>query len=523
MKTTKRLLSCLLVLAMMFALAIPAFADGSKKIVITNTEYGTKYTLYKLFNVETATVKDAAGEDKTIYSYTINPSGTLTADSLNAMTNAPFKVEAGHVVEDTSFKDSTLSAWLEVNKELAQKLETKESEGKNVEFTVATDGYYFIVRNANGLATPLKFNADTLNGDTLTVMDKNTDNTTDPEHPDGKDRFKTGPNGAEYVTTADQGNEVTFTVTFTTKNWGKNPLYGQPGNENAPEIAPITKYVVTDTPVGMTIKTNNVTVKVDGQAIADTAFTVTPPTAPSKDVVVSIPWNTSIAPADPTYKQGAVVEITYTGTLDDENATNQALIQPYVGEQKGTEKGDDTPVYIDTADINILKTDAADNSKLGNAVFVLTKDGDSGKTLYYVQGNDGAVTWTEDESAATEMTTGNDNTNTETFGRASFKGLKAGIYKLVEKTAPTGYNGLAAPVVLKVESNGKKGAEFALIVEDATGQTLTDNQVTVENERGATLPSTGGIGTTMFYVIGGILVAAAVVVLVSKKRMGAEQ
>jgi len=75
-------------------------------------------------------------------------------------------------------------------------------------------------------------------------------------------------------------------------------------------------------------------------------------------------------------------------------------------------------------------------------------------------------------------------------------------YYLVGTKAPTGYNGLHDPIHLTV--NGR-----ASVHEDVT------------NNKGAELPSTGGIGTTLFYISGGILVLAAVILLVTKKRMSA--
>ena len=109
-----------------------------------------------------------------------------------------------------------------------------------------------------------------------------------------------------------------------------------------------------------------------------------------------------------------------------------------------------------------------------------------------------SVSWVDSQADATEVTT-------DKNGAASFDGLEDGTYYLVETAAPTGYNLLADAVTVVVKGDD---AEIAKI--DATP--------VVENSKGSILPSTGGIGTTIFYIIGGCLVAAAVVVLVVKRR-----
>lgn len=119
--------------------------------------------------------------------------------------------------------------------------------------------------------------------------------------------------------------------------------------------------------------------------------------------------------------------------------------------------------------------------------------------MYYKWNDiDKKVEWVEITAAHTVVTT-DDN------GAASFDGLANGTYYLVETKAPDGYNRLEKP--FKVEVTG--------------GTAEVDLSVTakVENQAGTLLPSTGGMGTTVFYVLGFVLVMGAVVLLVTKKRM----
>ena len=123
-----------------------------------------------------------------------------------------------------------------------------------------------------------------------------------------------------------------------------------------------------------------------------------------------------------------------------------------------------------------------------------------------------------------------------------FTGKDSGQYKLVETTVPTGYNkadDLEFKVVATYATTGNPPALTDLKVTDLQGNTLTTwtissvtyGEVTstyaqgstdITNKKGSQLPSTGGIGTTIFYVAGSILVLAAVIFLVTKRRMGNE-
>lgn len=102
-------------------------------------------------------------------------------------------------------------------------------------------------------------------------------------------------------------------------------------------------------------------------------------------------------------------------------------------------------------------------------------------------------------------------TSLETTGRIDIEGLEAGTYYLKEIEAPKGYNLLKNPVTIKIDSEGK------IFVNNSTTENTGD--VKVENKTGTVLPSTGGMGTTMIYLIGGVLVLGSGVVLVTKRRV----
>ena len=147
---------------------------------------------------------------------------------------------------------------------------------------------------------------------------------------------------------------------------------------------------------------------------------------------------------------------------------------------------------------------------LAGAKFTLSKNADGSNPIALVSKGNNVyrVAKTGETGTVTEITT--DDT-----GKFTIKGLDADTYYLTETAAPAGYNKLAGPVTIVIGENG--------VVNGTTEASQGVDEVKVLNQSGTELPSTGGIGTTIFYVVGGILVVGAVVLLVTKKRMNSEK
>ncbi|MGM9538975.1 MAG: SpaA isopeptide-forming pilin-related protein, partial [Candidatus Onthomonas sp.] len=115
----------------------------------------------------------------------------------------------------------------------------------------------------------------------------------------------------------------------------------------------------------------------------------------------------------------------------------------------------------------------------------------------------------------------------------TFSGLDDGDYRLTETTTPAGYNTIEDiyfTITAEHEIESDNPALTSLSGNVTTGEITFTSSTTegslstnVVNKAGSTLPETGGMGTTIFYVLGGILVVGAVVLLVTKKRMNGEK
>lgn len=204
------------------------------------------------------------------------------------------------------------------------------------------------------------------------------------------------------------------------------------------------------------------------------------------------------------------IEVTYSATLNGDaeiHDNNDNTTHLTYGEKNNTTT---SITHTITYGINVLKYTGDTTNTLANAKFSLYDAETNGNIYKLVQKTDTtnyrlAMTG---EDGITEITT-NDT------GKFSIQGLKPGVYWLEETAAPKGYNKLAKRIKVVINDDG------TLIVDgkDKNDKGIPISQVDVENKSGTVLPSTGGAGTTMIYLIGGALVLGSGVVLVTKRRV----
>lgn len=311
-----------------------------------------------------------------------------------------------------------------------------------------------------------------------------------------------------------------------------------------PNTTGYTKYDYTiydEMSTGLTSNVKNdsgITIKINEEEELDSSYyTVTVDSANANKFSVKVDILKAIT--DGKIEAGNSLYTYYTGVLNKDakvyyegKQQNTAYLQYSNNPHDNTSKSE-TPkvtVYDWTFKMNVQKVDGANADKeLAGAKFVLSKNGAVGLAAIDENGTPAEtgnlIKLVYDSTDSTyRVATANDATTTYvmTAGNITIKGLDDAVdYYLYETKAPAGYNRLTEPVKFRINAtytSADSCPDVLTKVGDAA-EAATGLKVRVENNAGTTLPSTGGMGTTVFYVVGGGLMAVAVVLLVTKKRM----
>ena len=499
-KAIKKLLAALLAVAMLCAMAVPAFAASSSndgKITINNAVSGQTYTIYRILELE--------------YDQTNNAYRYTAVAAWNAFINtrsSDLKVDnaTGTVTWVNSDKNNNSSAiqnfadaagkWASDNT-IANDGSQKAS-GSTVTFTDLPLGWYLVVSSlSNGAICSI--------GTTdkeVTINEKNGAPTVD------KEVLEDSTNTYGKGNDADVGDTVTFRATIKVTD-------GDPKN-----------YVLHDKMSdGLTFKgITSVTRTNAGTSTSDTLNENTHYTLKQGAGVTVDPNCTfELAFKENVLKPNDVVVVEYTAVINEKAVIgstgnpNEATLE-YKDGTRGTSSS--TKTYTWKIDIyKYFQDSTAVKKPLQGATFVLYRQNSSNIPEYAKISAD-KIEWVTEKEQATPLTSDKE-------GKIAISRLDADTYYLEETKAPTGYNPLTSPIEIKIEHSTMNETSASATItykqqgtqDSATNITSTENRVEVENKTGTTLPSTGGMGTTLFYVVGGGLMVAAIVLLVTKKRM----
>lgn len=479
MKHLKKLASFLLVLVMVLSVTSTAFAkEGGEtttngSITITNALKGETYNAYQILYLE------SYNAEKEIYAYKANPAWE---EWLRTQTTYVSFDSQGYV---TWVKDAKAADFAKAAKD---QLTGKTPDG-NVKPTADGSatisdlqlGYYLVDSTVGALCELNTTKPD------VKITDKN-------ERPTIEKKVQEDSDGSwGDVNDADIGQTVNFKSTISAKPGARNYLVHDK-MDAALKFDSVTSITAGDTTLAAgedyTVVTSGLT---DGCTF-HIEFTQT--------YLDSITADTNIV-------------INYTAKLTSNAVAGTGYVNDTwldYGDNQHTEH-DTTTTYTWKLPIYKYHKDGETKKALAGAEFILYKGTEENRE--YAQVDNGKLTgWTKEKAKATTLVS-------DAEGKIAVEGLDADTYYLEETKAPGGYNKLAGPV--KVEISHTVTDEGAHMTHALKQDTTVVEKVEIENKSGTLLPITGGIGTTIFYVLGSILVIGAVVLLIAKKRMSASK
>ena len=481
----KKLFAVLMTLALVLSMGTMALAADTGTITIKNAVDGALYEVYKMLDF----VPSNTEGDKGIYTivagwedfFDAAPATDYFTVTENAGQTTVTLKEGVTEVDQTLAKAAIKYA---ADKSIAA-TETATASGTTVEFTELALGYYAIDTSLGTLCALTNTNSD------FTATEKN-------EKPDIDKYVQEDSEAAQ----ADEG-------------WGKvnDADIDQQVNYKSTITVGVgaTNYVMHDTmEKGLTFNDDVVVKLADGTVVdaANYTVTVSPTDGHTFDVAFANTFIEGLA-------KGTQFTVYYSATLN-ENANivtdgNDNTVKLSYGEDNKWETAEHkTTTYTWKMDVLKYTTEGDNKVSLAGAKFqLLDKDGNA---INFTEVTGTAVpTYRVDaEGTVTEITT-------DANGKFELVGLDEGSYKLHETEAPEGYNKLAADIDVIITST----YDDANLTADYQINNAAPATIEVENKTGSLLPETGGIGTTIFTVVGIALMVAAVVFLVTKKRMSA--
>ena len=510
MKNTRRIANVLLALVMLFALAIPAFAETTSgtsatvtgQITINNAVAGQAYTAYKLLELESydsqkgiytyKTTNETVGNFFQFYSFTVSETKyyPFTVTDVNDA-NGTFSysiVAPNAAVELTAEQKAALAKTLLANKDtygITAQGDPVTATATTVVFEDLPLGYYLVDSSFGSLCA-------------LTTTDNEAEINEKNVAPTVTKTVKTDTGAYGAITDAGIGDTVEYRTIVTIPH-GTESLVLHDTMEDSLTLDATSIYVYD--------KTNSATLSTSYYEVTTTCTDSCTFEITFKDGYLS-----TLRTPDATTEIYVVYKAVLNGNADifsgnaaakDENTGDLTQLNEnttylsYANNLKTEISRADVKTYA----FDLVKTDSA-SAKIEGAKFKLYDALTGGKEIAVVEVSNGVYRVAVDGETGVEIEA----------GVVTIQGLDAGTYYLEETVAPTGYNMLTSRVAITIAADGTV---------TATGGTVEEGTTTVKvvNNSGALLPDTGGMGTTIFYVAGSLLAVAAVVLLITKKRM----
>lgn len=548
MKKARKLLAIVLSLAVALTMGIGissvAFAADTGAIKITDAVTGHTYTAYQILK------GDLEGSQLTNIAW----GDGITAAGKAAL-EAKYEVSGPVQVANEIGEDNDAVAFADTVGSNVQNGKTGTLSGTDYTISGLASGYYMVVdtytpQEGETGVTYSRYMVKVVGNETVTVKNK-------AEKPEVDKKIVEGSQKVEG-NSANIGDEINYEIT-----------------SKVPDRTGYKEYYMdfSDTlSKGLTYKAGSLEVYIGETKLTENeAYTLTVGDYSATDgTAIAIHLKDMVSR---NYTTGADIKITYKATVNDAaviGTTGNPNTVKLEYSNNPTDSGDGTPdnnndgvqgetpdqvVKTFVAELELTKIDASTEEVLAGAVFnvegsqinkvLITGERfvvDEAGTYYLLK--DGTYTTkaptasTEDKYASTEIKYKKEaysnvsqqeaaNTDfqvvTDANGKIKITGLKDGTYTFTEVQAPDGYNKLETPITITVESS-INGTTCTWVKNASENVTVVDGtyQFTVENNSGSTLPETGGIGTTIFYILGALLVVGCGIVLIARRRLTAK-
>lgn len=492
MKLIKKIAAIMFAFMMVVSMSCNVKADEGTSsttkgtITISNAIPGQTYKIYKILDLESYSSNVVEGSEKGNFAYRPSTEWKTFLEGKDIKNKyITFDGEYVSWKENASVEEFAKQAILYANKEnqVITANDTKTAPAASagqttstLTFEVPSLGYYLVDSSVGTLCSldTTKPNVDIKEKNGVPSVEKEVSNT------------QNGTFGES--STASIGDTVYFKTTIT----------AQPGAQN---------YVLHDKMTDGLTFNNKVEVKKGESPVATSDYTLK--TSDFTDgCTFEIHFTQGFCD---TLNANDTITVTYSATLNKnaviagEGNKNETKLK-YGDSQETQPSVTNTKTFkMDVFKFYIDKNDLTTEKGLADAKFTLSKNPNGTDPIKLI-----------DKGSNTYRVAKKDETNTITEvitpdnGRFTIQGLGAGTYYLTETKQPAGYNKLKDPVTVGIDENGKV---------TVGNDTNPVDEVGVENKTGTVLPSTGGMGTTMIYLIGGALVLGSGVVLVTKRKV----
>lgn len=478
MKKTKKIAALLFAFVMVFCFTATAFAADTGSITINNPVDNEVYNVYKMFDLRSY---DAAKND---YSYRVTAdwvefvSTGAGKDYFETDTNNYVYVKEGVAIADNSEAAANLAKAAIAYAKAKSIAPTATLNKANNYKAEGLDLGYYVVDSSLGTLCALT----TTNND-ATVNEKNDQPTIDKQVQENSNNEWGKENDASI------GDTVNF----------KTTIYAKANSKN---------YVLHDKmSAGLDFNEDSVVIKVNDVVIGAENYEVV-----TEDLTDDCTFEIKFTQAYlDTLTEDTTIVVEYSAVINknaviytDAN-TNDTYLS-YGDASKTETSHTDTYIYK----FDLVKTNN-DNEVLDGAEFKLYDAETGGNEIALVMESEGVYRVATAEEKNVEGFT----SATIVAGVVTIKGLDSGTYWLEETKAPEGFNPMSDRQKVEIDHGN---LDATLENENAT---YVSGGVQVINRTGSLLPSTGGIGTTIFYIVGGLLVVAAAILLITKRRMKA--